>query len=499
MFRTLYSKLAITLVVLFLLLGALFFTVMRATFESQQLAAEQQLNRPLAQRLVHEYLAGAGGLTAEADRTLFDAMMSINPTIELYRLGLDGHVVSCSVPPGRVIREFVDLDPVRRFLDGTARWPLKGDDPRDPRRSKIFSAAPILSNGEPAGYLYIVIGGEEQDSIARKFAMDHTLMSALWLIGGGLVLGLVAGFAAFGLLTTRLQRLAQAMERFRSSNFAEKVPYLAGSDTATADEIDRLGHTYNQMADRIIDQLQELRDNDSARRDLIANVSHDLRTPLASLRGYLDTLLLKGDALSERERAFYLETAARQSERLGNLVAQFFELAKLDAGDIKLTREPFVIEELIQDVVQQFRIRAEGKGVDLSMAAGGRSHFANADIGLTERALGNLIDNAIRHTGSGGSVTVSIRADGSMIEITVADTGSGIPREALPHVFERSFTLDRSRSSASGGSGLGLAITKRIVELHGGRITVDSVVGEGTSFTFQLPAGDRPGATAMAA
>jgi signal transduction histidine kinase len=329
--------------------------------------------------------------------------------------------------------------------------------------------------------------------------MDHTLLSALWLIGGGLVLGLVAGFAAFGLLTTRLQRLAQAMERFRSSNFAEKVPYLAASDTATADEIDRLGHTYNQMADRIIDQLQELRDNDSARRDLIANVSHDLRTPLASLRGYLDTLLLKGDALSERERAFYLETAARQSERLGNLVAQFFELAKLDAGDIKLTREPFVIEELIQDVVQQFRIRAEGKGVELSMAGGGRSHFANADIGLTERALGNLIDNAIRHTESGGSVTVSIRADGSMIEITVADTGSGIPKEALPHVFERSFTLDRSRSSASGGSGLGLAITKRIVELHGGRITVDSVVGEGTRFTFQLPTGDRPGATAMAA
>lgn len=499
MFRTLYSKLAITLAVLFLLLGALFFTVMRATFESQQLAAEQQLNHSLAQRLVREYLTASGGLTAEADRSLFDAMMSINPTIELYRLGLDGRVLSCSVPMGRVVREFVDLEPVRRFLDGTARWPLKGDDPRDPRRTKIFSVAPILQGSEVAGYLYIVIGGEQQESVTRRFAMDHTLMSALWLIGGGLVLGLVAGFAAFGLLTTRLQRLAQAMDRFRSSNFAQKVPYLAGPDVANADEIDRLGHTYNQMADRIIDQLQELRDNDSARRDLIANVSHDLRTPLASLRGYLDTLLLKGDALSERERAFYLETAARQSERLGNLVAQIFELAKLDAGDIKLTREPFVIEELIQDVVQQFRIRAEGKGVALTMAAGARSHFANADIGLTERALGNLIDNAIRHTESGGSVTVSIRTDGSMIEIAVADTGSGIPKEALPHVFERSFTLDRSRSSTAGGSGLGLAITKRIVELHGGRITVDSVVGEGTRFAFLLPAGDRPGALVMAA
>ena len=499
MFRTLYSKLAVTLAVLFLLLGGLFYTVMRATYETQKLAAEQQLNRTLAQRLVTEYLGAPGGLRADADRTLFDAMMSINPAIELYRLGVDGRVLSFSVPAGHIVRASVDLEPIRRFLDGSARWPLKGDDPRDPRRTKIFSVAPISQEGSLIGFLYIVIGSEEQDTVARKFAIDHTLLSALWLIGGGLVLGLVAGFAAFALLTSRLQRLAQAMDRFRSGNCAEKVPYLPGSDVANADEIDRLGHTYNQMADRIIDQLQELRDNDSARRDLIANVSHDLRTPLASLRGYLDTLLLKGDALSERERAFYLETAARQSERLGNLVAKFFELAKLDAGDIKLTRESFVIEELIQDVVQQFKIRAEGKGVLLSMLVDGRSHFVDADIGLTERALGNLIDNAIRHTDREGSVTVSIRADGRMVEIAVADSGTGIPREALARVFERSFTLDRSRSSNSGGSGLGLAITKRIVELHGGRITVDSVVGEGTRFTFQLPAGDLPGAIVKAA
>lgn len=243
------------------------------------------------------------------------------------------------------------------------------------------------------------------------------------------------------------------------------------------------------MIEHIRSLLDALRASDAQRRDLIANVSHDLRTPLTALRGYLDTLLLKGASLSEQERTAHLLTAARQSERLGDLVTEFFELAKLDARDVHLSPEPVLLDELAQDVLQGFALAAsQPTGVRLELPRHGGGQQVVADIRLLERMLANLIDNAIRHTDAGGIVAVRIEfAMPGTVRITVSDTGAGIPADALAHVFERSFTLDRSRSGESAGSGLGLTIVKRIVDLHGGMVSVTSRVGEGARFVVELP------------
>jgi signal transduction histidine kinase len=232
-------------------------------------------------------------------------------------------------------------------------------------------------------------------------------------------------------------------------------------------------------------RLQE--ENIYLRRELIANVSHDLRSPLASLRGYLETLLLKEQALTESERRSYLEIALRQSQHLQTLISELFELARLDFEGYRIDAEPVQLGELARDVAQKLGLAAQTRQVALDLDIEPELGLARADIGLIERALTNLIENALAHTAAGGRIVLSMRAQGARVALCVSDNGSGIAAHDLPRIFERFYRADKARTRDDKGSGLGLAIVKRIVELHGSEIRVDSVAGRGTSVGFDLP------------
>jgi signal transduction histidine kinase len=238
------------------------------------------------------------------------------------------------------------------------------------------------------------------------------------------------------------------------------------------------------MSRRIEHQMAEIERMARTRRELVANVSHDLRTPIASLRGYLETLALKRETLSGEEREEYLQIALRQSERLGELVDELFELTKLDAREIEPRPETLQFAELVQDNVQRFQLRAEEQGVRLGADFDPDLPAVLVDVALMERALENLIENAIRFTPSGGTVTVELEERSDRLRVRVVDTGSGIDEEDLPRILDRSY---RSRSVASSkGAGLGLAITRRILELHGSELEIRSAPGRGTTVSFLL-------------
>ena len=233
-------------------------------------------------------------------------------------------------------------------------------------------------------------------------------------------------------------------------------------------------------------RLQE--ENIYLRRELIANVSHDLRSPLASLRGYLETLLLKEHALTESERRSYLEIALRQSQHLQTLISELFELARLDFEGYRIDAEPVQLGELARDVAQKLGLAAQARQVALDLDIESDLGLARADIGLIERTLTNLIENALAHTPAGGRIVLSMRAQGARVALCVSDNGIGIAAHDLPRIFERFYRADnKARTRDDKGSGLGLAIVKRIVELHGSEIRVDSAVGRGTSVGFDLP------------
>jgi PAS domain S-box-containing protein len=228
-------------------------------------------------------------------------------------------------------------------------------------------------------------------------------------------------------------------------------------------------------------------DSGSARRELLANLSHDLRTPLAALQGYLELLLLREGRLESAEARNYLRTAAAQSERLGRLVDDLFELARLEDEAMRPAFEPVALAELAQDVVQKFAERAQRRGIALAVTRDAAAPAAPipADIALIERLLSNLVDNALRHTPAGGRVAIELAGDTTRAELAVSDTGEGIAAEELPGIFER---YDRAArvGAASGHAGLGLAIAQRIAALHGTRLDVRSERGVGTRASFVL-------------
>ncbi|HKJ89068.1 MAG TPA: ATP-binding protein, partial [Gammaproteobacteria bacterium] len=254
------------------------------------------------------------------------------------------------------------------------------------------------------------------------------------------------------------------------------------------DEIDRLADAFGTMGERITDQFGQLQQAEEARRELLANVSHDVRTPLASLQGYLETLLLKEESLSAEQRREYLQTTLTHTRRLSRLMSGLLELATLETEEAKPRPEPFSLSELAQDVAQKFGLEAERKGITFDFQIPAGLPTVHGDIGLIERVLDNLIKNAVKYTPEGGQVGLFLERSGNGVAVRVSDTGQGIPEEELPHVFERFYRGSRHLPERQEGTGLGLAIAKRILDLHEVSLEVSSRVDRGTTFAFTLPA-----------
>ena len=482
--RSLYTKLAIIITALFGLVALVFVLLMSQATERYQQEVAQKLNATLAEHIVNgQPLFKDGRIDHTALENLFHNLMVVNPRVELYLLDADGRILDFSAPPGKVQRKHVDLAPIRQFIRGDYTPPLQGEDPRSLERQKVFSAAPIEMNGGRVGYLYVILASEQYDSVAQMLAGSYVMKINTLLSLLVVVFALLAGLLLFAVLTRRLRRLTRAVENFQHAGFTGVLPR---GRSGGGDEIDRLSLSFNAMAQRIARQVKRLQDTDSQRRELVANVSHDLRTPLASLQGYLETLRLKDEGLTPAERMHYLEVAHRHCEHLGRLVEELFDLARLDANEVLPVLEPFSLQELVQDVVHKFELRARQHDVNLLARYDETLPFVVGDIALIERVMDNLLENALRHTPAGGTVTVAIQPVGEAVAVQIIDTGSGIPSEDLPYVFERFYQSDKMRTR--GGAGLGLAIARRIVELHGRKIRADSTPGHGTTFAFDLPA-----------
>jgi signal transduction histidine kinase len=254
------------------------------------------------------------------------------------------------------------------------------------------------------------------------------------------------------------------------------------------DELALLAHTFNEMADSLEKNLEELKTVENLRRELIANVSHDLRTPIAAVHGYAETIVMKKDTLSPAERERYTNIILQSTEKLAKLVDQLFELSKLEALERKPHLEVFNIAELVQEVYHQYLILAGQKKIAMNCTHCQDNIFVRADIGMMERVLQNLIDNAIKYTPEEGTISIRLSSQDNQLDILVSNTGPGIPASYLPHIFERYSQKSTSRPTfPPSGMGLGLVIVKRILDLHGFTIDVQTQPDKETHFRFQLP------------
>ncbi|MBB5606319.1 MULTISPECIES: HAMP domain-containing sensor histidine kinase [unclassified Janthinobacterium] len=452
----------------------------------------QGLSRGVAESIAHDTpVMGEHGLMPDAVRRMFDQLMTVNPSVEVYLLDPHGVIIGHAAPAGHLLRPVVNLAPIHRFLIG-GMLPILGDDPRSIDGKKVFSVAALRSgahqDGPVSGYIYVVLQGEEHDRLAARVAASSVLRNTLWSMALVGLLVLVAGLVALRLITRPLHRLTETMRDF--DTHAEPVELPLTTTPASAgqrDEIAVLETAFAQMSGRIGEQWRTLSRQDQERRELVANISHDLRTPLGSLHGYLETLLLKDATLAPAERQRYLGIALAQSSKVGKLAQSLFELARLEHGSVEPVAEDFLLSDLIQDVYQKCELKAQAGQVSLEASMPRDANLVHADLGLIERVLTNLLDNAIRHTPAGGKVTVALRREGRQVLVTVSDTGQGIPPQLLEKLFRRPF----SPGTDGRNGGLGLLIVQRILQLHGSAIELRSEPGKGAVFCFALQAAGR--------
>jgi signal transduction histidine kinase len=304
------------------------------------------------------------------------------------------------------------------------------------------------------------------------------LATVLLLFAGGIALFL--GYFLSASLAERIERLGRAAQEIADGNLNARVA-IAGRD-----EIAELGVAFNAMAAQLESAERQQRELDQLRRDLVAWVGHDLRTPLASIRVIIEALadqIVSDPATVQR----YLQNAQQQIGSLSLLLDDLFEMAQIDAGGLKLKRQPNSLCDLISDTIEAFSAVAERQGVTLQGSASPDIDPVSMDTQKIGRVLDNLLSNALRHTPEGGVVQVMTIAEPKYIHVQVHDTGEGIAEDDVPHIFERFYRGEKSRSRETGGAGLGLAIAAGIVRAHGGDIGVQSQFGDGTCMWFTLP------------
>ncbi|WP_066738526.1 HAMP domain-containing sensor histidine kinase [Cupriavidus sp. D384] len=446
----------------------------------------QNLSRGLAAYIARNaLLEDQSAIAPQALRQLFGQLMVVNPSVEVYLLDDQGHIRGHDAPSGHLIRDRVDLAPVKRLIEG-GPLPILGDDPRSASGRKVFSAAPLRQGG----YIYVVLMGETHDRLAARASQDSVMRTTLWSMALVASLGLIAGLVAFALITRPLRRLTNEIRQFDSGDaFTSGDPQAMPSEPVPRDEMAALESAFRQMSDRIDSQWRALKQQDQERREMVANISHDLRTPLTSLHGYLETLSVKADSLSADERQRYLAIALAQSAKVGGLAQALFELARLEHGMVQAVPEDFSMVDLTQDVLEKFALPAEAKHLQLRAGVPPALPAVSADLGMIERVLTNLLDNAIRHTPAGGTVEIDLASQDGKVAVTVSDTGPGIPPALRESIFQRPFPS----GGAHRGGGLGLLIVQRMLQLNGSQVRLVDRQG-GTTLTFALRAAGRQAA-----
>jgi signal transduction histidine kinase len=334
-------------------------------------------------------------------------------------------------------------------------------------RNGTLEGAVFLAGRAPGAGFYGTVRG------TAAFVYHHMLALLLAGAGAAIVALALARLLARG-MTQPLRDMANAAERLGRGDYSERVP------VTSRDELGRTAETFNRMA-------TELENMERLRRDLVANVSHELKTPISAIRAHLENILDGVEAPTPATVTVMLQ----QSERLGRLVEQLLDLSKLESGAVPFEREPVSLARIVDRVVDEVSMGRPGGARVLNLVPSSFPKVTASEERI-HQVLFNLVDNALRFTPDGGRVTVSaVRHDGTC-EVSVEDTGPGVPEEHRPYVFERFYRVDSSRSRSDGGTGIGLTIAKSVVEGHGGRIWVDRSEAGGAAFRFTLPLADEP-------
>jgi signal transduction histidine kinase len=484
-----YQRLSISVVGVFMLVIGLFIWWTNHLQTNTQLHAQQLLHVDLAQQLVdnHPALSDANNHVGQVNQIMTD-LSRLMPGFEFYLLNTEGEVTHRLDTSSPLERAFVDLTPIQGFISNDKSAAIRGNDPLHADSDKVFSAAALVSGTDMKGYLYIIIGGRQYESVITMLNHDKSTLLWAYFVAISLVLLLGLLLAIFRYFTAPLRLLSKAMEAVTSADFTPeavqkgKMPWHSQS----GNEVQKLGTAFNNTLDHIHAQFDELQQLDSMRRDMLANLAHDLRTPLAKLQGYMEMLEDSTATVNDEQRARYAAICRKSAQNLQQLINQMFEYTYLETGQYHLEKEAFPVAELVYDVVAKFEEQAKEKSLEIVINPAQFNYQVYTDMGKLERVLSNIIDNAIRHTNRGGKIEVRVSGKANNVRFEVIDNGIGMSESDIPKIFNPRYQAENTNESDGTHAGLGLPISKKLLTLLDSDIQVESRLGKGSCFAFDL-------------
>jgi signal transduction histidine kinase len=413
-----------------------------------------------------------------------------NPKLEFYLLTSEGDVFAYHTPSYSSTSRKVDLGPIQEALKvRLPRLPLYGQDPGSARENErfykfgvsgsVFSVAPVRFNGRD-GFLYIIIEGEPFSSRIRLIGQFFLSRLFTWGWFATCLATIALAYFLYRALTRRFEAITNVVQQYESGDYTNTLHVTSN------DEIGVLSSALNNMAQKLIHAKSEIEERDKKRRELIALITHDIRSPLAATQGYLDLALQNTDNGTNPTLVRDVQLAANSARFQGYLVEGLFELSKLEAREREPNIDVVAFDELCRKIVDGFQFAAAPRGIKLQFEVQGSPAFVLGDEALLNRVLDNLIGNALRFSPENGVVRVSLEYGEVLVRVTVSDSGQGIEDGQLDRVIEIFQQANAEPNDVHSGAGLGLAIVQRILELHSAKLEILSSPGSGSSFSFNL-------------
>ena len=482
MLKTLSSRLTLTLLLLFVsVMGVVVFSTYQSGLLWQD-RVNQSLYRGLVASISREMKIDNIQKIDLADiKSSFGRLLGRDLALDAHLLNGDGKILAAT---SGAERGHVDSEALGEFFAIEPDFPVYGTDPNSESALKIFSAAKISDDLGQMGYLYVVVGEERYDSIIDKLLHHNCikLLSRMGIASGVVVI--LLGWILYAAITGPIKRMCLNIDAYEESDFTNLalLQTKRGSDSA---DVWHLKQTVQRMAEKISEQLRQLQSMDKLRKEQLIQLSHDLKTPIAAQRGYLETLLLASDKINAQKARHFQQQALDNTQILSQRVEGILELARLDNQSHPCQLEVINLSELCADTVQQLESLGLKKGIKLSLNMPLDAIEMMADIAQLQRVLINLIENSFSYTSSGGKVELTmVLLDKGEVRISVSDNGCGIAEDELLLLFE-----PYHRSSVELPQqhlGLGLAICKKLVSLHDSNLQVQSTPGKGSNFYFDL-------------
>ncbi len=477
-----FRRITAMVFILIAVLGLLFMAVTYMAATHFYEASTQLLNKDVAAHIAQFTSPfDHDGLNKQKADSVFQNAMVISPSAEVYFLDTAGKVIDFHAKKSEIKLWQLPLENIKKEIESKGKSYIKGPDPKDPSEEKIFSAAEVFGKNKKLGYIYVILGSNEYRNVTDMLYSSHISSLALQAFCFIIMVSIIISLLYVNRIQKKFNRMLDVLDRF------EKGDFDARFSIDTKDDMAPVTQAFNKMADLLVFNINRLSKSEKERKDFIANISHDLRSPLAVARGYTETLLIKkqSNEITAKENEGFLQLVLSKIHQVENMVTQLFELSKMESASFEPQKEPFVFSEILQEFINTSALSAAQKNITIICNECENNSWINADIRMIERVIQNLLSNAITYTPEQGKINISLERKNEELIFRIENTGEPLTNDLLYWINAYS-NQDGSADQKPAKSALGLAIVKKILNIHNYAFKAETT-GSGNLFSIFMP------------